>query len=63
MHFFIQILTTTTFKYQKVQLRKDNFDPSKANGDALYYYDSRAQKYEPLSVDAYKKIMNCKMYF
>ena len=58
-----QISTTATFKYQKVQLRKDNFDPSKAGGDALYYYDSRSQKFEPLNIDAYKKIMNCKMYF
>ena len=59
----MQVSTTTTFKYQKVQLRKDNFDPSKADGDALYFYDMRSQKYEPLNMDAYKKIMNCKVYF
>eukprot|EP00795_Rhopilema_esculentum_P010551 gene10551-19283_t len=56
-----EISTTGTFKYQKVQLRKDGFDPSKVKGDALYFFDQKTQTYEVLNTAVYKQLLNCKI--
>jgi len=47
--------TTGTFKYRKVELVKEGFDPE-AIDDPLWYYDPDSGKYEPLTVDAHETL-------
>ncbi|MEM1147043.1 MAG: long-chain-acyl-CoA synthetase, partial [Pseudomonadota bacterium] len=47
--------TTGTFKYRKVELVKEGFDPEAVN-EPLWFFDPESQKYEPLTVDAHETI-------
>ena len=47
--------TTTTFKYRKVELVKEGFDPHEVS-DPIWYFDPDAGKYEPLTPDAYETL-------
>ena len=49
--------TTGTFKYRKVELVKEGFDPA-AVSEPLWYYDPESNKYEPLTPDAYETILS-----
>jgi fatty-acyl-CoA synthase len=51
------IETTGTFKYRKVDLVRDGFDPSKIE-HALYFDDPNAQRYVPLTPALYAQIQN-----
>ena len=44
--------TTGTFKYRKVELVEEGFDPDTVS-EPLWYYDPDTDKYEPLTPDAY----------
>ena len=47
--------TTGTFKYRKVELVKEGFDPEIVD-EPLWYFDPDTNKYEPLTVDAHETI-------
>src|SRR5690606_20453001 len=44
---------TGTFKHQKVDYRKEGYDPAKVNGDALYYLDG--ERYVPIDQALHEK--------
>ncbi|MEO1641691.1 MAG: long-chain-acyl-CoA synthetase [Pseudomonadota bacterium] len=45
--------TTGTFKYRKVELVKEGFDPDEVGGEPLWYFEPEQGKYVPLTGDAY----------
>ena len=47
--------TTGTFKYRKVELVKEGFDPDEVS-DPIWYFDPDTGKYEPLTPDAFETI-------
>ena len=47
--------TTGTFKYRKVELVKEGFDPSTVS-EPIWYFDPETNKYEPLTPDAHETI-------
>lgn len=49
--------TTGTFKYRKVELVKEGFNPEDV-GEPIWYYDPDVRKYEPLTPDAYETLMS-----
>ncbi|XP_069783473.1 long-chain fatty acid transport protein 1-like isoform X6 [Narcine bancroftii] len=48
--------TTSTFKIQKIRLRKQGFDPEQTR-DKLYFLDSKHSKYIPLDMTVYEMIL------
>ena len=50
-----ELETTGTFKYRKMDLVEQGFDPAKVDGDPLYIRD--ANGYTPLTPDLFNKIM------
>jgi fatty-acyl-CoA synthase len=48
---------TGTFKYKKVELVAEGFDPAKVDGEPLYWWDSKDAAYKSLDADAYAAIM------
>jgi len=48
--------TTGTFKYRKVELVKEGFDPEQVAGEPLWYFNPESAKYEPLTGDAYETL-------
>jgi len=63
---FIRLLSvvdkTGTFKLKKVDLRNEGYDLSKVH-DQMYYLNSKAARYEPLSTQVYADIKNGKIRF
>ncbi len=49
--------TTGTFKFRKVELVKEGFDPGEVN-EPLWYYDPDQNKYEPLTQDAFETLVS-----
>ena len=49
------IAQTETFKYKKVQLRDEGFDPRKVMDDRLYFNNQRHGRYEVLDILAYQE--------
>ncbi|GAB5456299.1 MAG: long-chain-acyl-CoA synthetase [Henriciella sp.] len=49
--------TTGTFKYRKVELVKEGFDPSTVT-EPIWYFDPQTNKYEPLTPDAHETIVS-----
>ena len=47
---------TSTFKFQKVRLRKEGYDPAACDEDRLFYFDRKEGKYLPLHGEQYKAI-------
>ena len=47
--------TTGTFKYRKVELVEEGFDPETVS-EPIWYYDPASNKYEPLTPDAHETI-------
>ncbi len=47
--------TTSTFKYSKVDLVREGFDPNEVN-EPVWFYDPQSGRYEPLTPDAYETI-------
>jgi len=47
--------TTGTFKFRKVELVEEGFDPDKVN-EPLWFYDPATKRYEPLTPDAFETI-------
>ncbi|XP_057302063.1 long-chain fatty acid transport protein 1-like isoform X2 [Hydractinia symbiolongicarpus] len=54
---------TETFKYKKVKLREEGFDPRKVIDDRLYYNNQRTGKYEVLDILAYQRIIDHNIRF
>lgn len=52
-----QAETTGTFKYRKVELVKEGFDPATVS-ELLWYFDPETNKYEPLTPDAHETILS-----
>jgi fatty-acyl-CoA synthase len=50
-----QIETTGTFKYRKIDLVRDGFDPAKIE-HALYFDDPEEQRYVPITPALYARI-------
>ncbi|MCG8443363.1 MAG: long-chain-acyl-CoA synthetase, partial [Caulobacterales bacterium] len=48
--------TTGTFKFSKMQLVKEGFDPSAVGGDPLYVADTLSGCYVPLDDALYRRI-------
>lgn len=57
-----EVETTATFKYKKVDLVRDGFDP-KVVKDVIYWYNPQLQKYIPMSGDDFELIQNGKIRF
>lgn len=51
-----QMETTGTFKYQKVNLKKENFDPKQVNGDPIYVCLPGTHSYVPLTEEIFENI-------
>ena len=49
--------TTGTFKYRKVELVKEGFDPNEIS-EPIWYVDPDAGKYEPLTPDAFETLQS-----
>ncbi len=49
--------TTGTFKYRKIELVKDGFDPHRVR-DPLYVYNAEEDRYEPMTEEVYQKVVN-----
>ncbi|ABI76300.1 very-long-chain acyl-CoA synthetase [Hyphomonas neptunium ATCC 15444] len=49
--------TTGTFKYRKVELVAEGFDPSKVEGDAVWMYDPAEGGYAPVTPARYEKLL------
>jgi len=49
--------TTGTFKYRKIELVKDGFDPHRVH-DPLYVYNAEEDRYEPMTEEVYQKVVN-----
>lgn len=47
--------TTGTFKYRKVELVEEGFDPDDVS-EPLWFFDPQSNKYEPLTPDAFETI-------
>ncbi|MCA9627102.1 MAG: long-chain-acyl-CoA synthetase [Myxococcales bacterium] len=47
---------TGTFKHQKVDYRKEGYDPTQVNGDALYYLDG--ERYVPIDAELHQKLVS-----
>ncbi|GMR46666.1 hypothetical protein PMAYCL1PPCAC_16861, partial [Pristionchus mayeri] len=47
---------TGTYKLRKTDLQKAGFDLAKVNNDPIYFFDSSAKKYVPLTLDLQRKI-------
>lgn len=52
-----QAETTGTFKYRKVELVEEGFNPELID-EPIWYYDPDTDKYEPLTIDAYETILS-----
>ncbi len=50
-----QAETTGTFKFRKVDLVKEGFDPDEVS-EPLWYYEPDSDRYEPLTPDAYETL-------
>ena len=48
--------TTGTFKYRKVELVQEGFDPQRVH-DPLYVYNAEEDRYEPMTEEVYKKVV------
>ena len=57
------IAQTGTFKFQKVLLREEGFDPRKVIDHRLYYNNQRIGRYEPLDILAYQRIIEHRIRF
>ncbi|KAK3088224.1 hypothetical protein FSP39_016340 [Pinctada imbricata] len=57
-----EVDTTGTFKLKKVDLRKEGYNPSQVK-DRLYFYDSKALQYSPITPAAYSDICSGKIRF
>lgn len=53
---------TTTFKFNKVTLKKEGFNPNLVS-DKLFYLDLKKKTYRPLTNQIYEDIVNCKINF
>ena len=49
---------TSTFKYKKVKLREEGFNPLSVVDDRLYYNNQRNGRYEVLDILAYQRIID-----
>lgn len=49
--------TTGTFKYRKVELVAEGFDPAKVEGDALWMYHPAEGGYAPVTAERYAKLL------
>jgi fatty-acyl-CoA synthase len=47
--------TTPTFKFRKVDLKREGFDPAQVS-DAVYVLRDRRRGYEPMTADTYAAI-------
>ncbi|MEM1035298.1 MAG: long-chain-acyl-CoA synthetase [Pseudomonadota bacterium] len=48
--------TTGTFKYRKVELVKEGFDPEQVGGEPVWYFDPQEGKYVSLTGDAFETL-------
>ena len=62
IRFSSKLSTTSTFKIQKSDMKKENFDINKTN-DAIYTYLPESSGYVLLTKDIYNKIMESKFRF
>jgi solute carrier family 27 fatty acid transporter 1/4 len=53
-----QVDRTGTFKLKKTALQKEGFDPSKCNGDQLFYWEQSERRYLPLTSQVYEDIQS-----
>uniref|UniRef100_A0A3B4Z399 Arachidonate--CoA ligase n=1 Tax=Stegastes partitus TaxID=144197 RepID=A0A3B4Z399_9TELE len=59
LRFLPEVNKTGTFKFQKTDLRRDNFDPT-AVSDRLYFLDSSRGRYVQLDEELYRSILSGK---
>ncbi|OPJ67843.1 long-chain fatty acid transport protein 4 isoform A [Patagioenas fasciata monilis] len=57
LRFLHEVSKTSTYKFQKVELRKQGFNPAQVK-DRLYYLDSRQGHYLPLDQAAFDRIQS-----
>nr|XP_003229743.3 PREDICTED: long-chain fatty acid transport protein 4 [Anolis carolinensis] len=53
----LELNKTSTFKFQKMDLRKEGYDPNVVK-DRLYYLEPRLGRYLPLDLEAYRRIQS-----
>ena len=57
LRFCERVDVTGTYKFVKVKLRREGYDPALCGGDRLYYFDRQVGKYLPLNGEEYKAII------
>ncbi|KAM6237390.1 long-chain fatty acid transport protein 4 isoform 2-T3 [Spheniscus humboldti] len=57
LRFLHEVSKTSTYKFQKMELRKQGFDPALVK-DRLYFLDSRQGRYLPLDQAAFSRIQS-----
>ncbi|KAF3848941.1 hypothetical protein F7725_015438 [Dissostichus mawsoni] len=60
LRFLPEVDKTGTFKFQKTDLRRDNFDPTVVS-DRLYFLDSRRGCYVQLDEELYRSILTARL--
>ena len=58
-----RVVQTETFKFKKVRLKEEGFNPMKVIDDRLYFNNQRSGKYEILDILVYQSIINHKIRF
>lgn len=55
INFFSPLLFQDTFKIQKIRLQKEGYKPNETS-DRIYFLNSRAERYEPVTEELYEAI-------
>ena len=54
---------TSTYKFKKVKLREQAYDPAKCAGDQLFYFDGKVKNFAPLTAEVFASIQDRKIRF
>ena len=54
---------TSTYKFKKVKLREQAYDPAQCAGDQLFYFDGKIKNFSPLTGEVFASIQGRKIRF
>lgn len=59
----VNVPQTSTFKFKKVRLRDEGFDPRKIADDRLYFNNQKVGRYDVLDILAFQRIIKHQIRF
>ena len=54
---------TSTYKFKKVKLREQYYDPSQCAGDEIFFFDGKVKTFAPLTEDVFVNIKDGQIRF